>query len=220
MKILIGEKNLNLLNKKILFRTSDDDPLDYYYTWYTKYFYLKRLKMAKKMLEGENYDCLLEIGYGSGIFLPELSLRCRRLEGIDIHSHHSVIMNNLRRVGINAILRSGDICSLPYSDNFFDCVVCLSVLEHLNEENLNFAISEVKRVLRFGGTLITGVPMDAYPLKVFFSLVKFDFLHKHLSNFRTILNLLDRDLNREKIIWWPLFLPLKWGFYLVAKHKK
>lgn len=47
---------------------------------------------------------------------------------------------------------------LPVHDSSVDCLVCLFVLEHLIEPRL--ALTEFRRVLRPGGTLLLGMPVD------------------------------------------------------------
>ena len=45
---------------------------------------------------------------------------------------------------------------LPYPDNTFDYVIFMEVIEHIY--NPGFVISEIKRVLRYGGRLIVSTP--------------------------------------------------------------
>jgi len=47
---------------------------------------------------------------------------------------------------------------LPYKDNYFDMIVCTSVLEHVFNEYL--AVENMLRVLRKGGILILRVPLN------------------------------------------------------------
>ncbi len=54
-----------------------------------------------------------------------------------------------------------DVRDLRYKDGSFDCVVCVSVLEHVFE--IEKAISEIYRVLRKGGVAIINTPF-LYPL--------------------------------------------------------
>lgn len=48
------------------------------------------------------------------------------------------------------------VYALPFSDGEFDTVLCISVLEHLEEPGR--AIAEIKRVLKSGGHAIVSVP--------------------------------------------------------------
>ena len=51
-------------------------------------------------------------------------------------------------------LKQGDIRKLPYTNGKFDTVFCISVLEHLSDDNKWKAIKEFKRVLKNDGKLI------------------------------------------------------------------
>jgi len=55
----------------------------------------------------------------------------------------------------------GDACKLPFTDNSFDSVLLLDVLEHI--ANPELALAEASRVLRPGGRLLLTIPF-AYPL--------------------------------------------------------
>lgn len=55
----------------------------------------------------------------------------------------------------------GNMMSLPFDDESFDCVICLETLEHV--EDPSTAMSEVHRVLTPGGTFIGSTPF-AYEL--------------------------------------------------------
>ena len=52
----------------------------------------------------------------------------------------------------------GDLCSIPCDDNSFDAIVCMDVLEHIQDDDL--AVSELSRVLRPGGKFLITVPED------------------------------------------------------------
>jgi len=72
----------------------------------------------------------------------------------------------------------GDIRELPFKDNYFDFITCISTLEHIGMDNylytnnlknseekiLDFekAILELKRVLKSGGSLFITVPFGKY----------------------------------------------------------
>jgi SAM-dependent methyltransferase len=52
----------------------------------------------------------------------------------------------------------GQAEALPYADGTFDVVLCLDVLEHVQDEKK--ALSEIARALRPGGRLVLSVPND------------------------------------------------------------
>lgn len=51
-----------------------------------------------------------------------------------------------------------DICSLPFSNNSFDIILCNHVLEHIPDDTT--AMKELYRVLKPGGTGIFQIPLD------------------------------------------------------------
>jgi len=50
--------------------------------------------------------------------------------------------------------------AIPFPENTFDYVIMTEVLEHLSSEILTKTLSEVRRVLKFGGKFIGTVPSD------------------------------------------------------------
>lgn len=56
--------------------------------------------------------------------------------------------------------------SIPYPDNFFDCITLIGVLEHIHRQDL--ILSELNRILKPGGLLLVSVPG-----KHFFSFLDF-----------------------------------------------
>lgn len=57
-----------------------------------------------------------------------------------------------------------NMCSIPLPDNYFDCVYCISVLEHLDEQTRLQSIQEMIRVLKPGRPLI--ITEDYIPLPI------------------------------------------------------
>ena len=53
-------------------------------------------------------------------------------------------------------LRKGNICHLPFEDEKFDAVICLSVLEHVSLDGLD----ELHRVAKRGAMIIIGIPIN------------------------------------------------------------
>ncbi len=162
MKLIIPEKSM-------LMRTND---VDYYYWNYKfpiKFIQLYRFKSIVKLLGDKFYPRLLEIGTGSGIFLPELARHCEALYACDIHPHFDNIDLLLKhyRVG-NYEIKSQSIQNTDYPDNYFDAIVAVSVLEFVAD--LQVALTEIKRILKKDGVFITICPMNSKILDYFLSL--------------------------------------------------
>jgi hypothetical protein len=98
---------VSLLPVEALIRTNDLDQAQWNYrAGPLGYVQRKRFALAADLL-GSCGD-LLEIGYGSGIFMPELATRCRRLYGADHHSEPDAVVEVLRARGVSAELVTAD----------------------------------------------------------------------------------------------------------------
>jgi 2-polyprenyl-3-methyl-5-hydroxy-6-metoxy-1,4-benzoquinol methylase len=162
-----------------------DDPVDFYYKRFTGRIYRARLRLATDLLGESHYQSLLEVGYGSGIFLPELARRGDRLAAIDIHGESRRVQEMLSRLDLTADLRECSLFEMPFPDGEFDALVCLSVLEHVTE--LEAALSEFHRVLRPGGVAVLGFPVRNLVTDAFFRIVGYKPREIHPSGHRDIL---------------------------------
>jgi 2-polyprenyl-3-methyl-5-hydroxy-6-metoxy-1,4-benzoquinol methylase len=161
-------------------KTAPDDPVDYYFKPLTARVYRARLRLARSLLGDRPLDSIIEVGYGSGIFLPELARCTRRLAGIDIHGEARRVQEMLSRLGISADLREASLFEIPFEDGEFDALVCLSVLEHITD--LDGALSEFGRVLRPGGVVVLGFPVRNAITDAFFRTVGYNPREIHPSS--------------------------------------
>src|SRR5262245_3209805 len=97
-----GRAKLTLPRRALLPKPDAGDPVDYYYRLPTARLYRARLKLALTLLGSQTYDSMLEVGYGSGIFLPQLSLHSRRLAAVDIHDEGESVRRMLAELGLSA----------------------------------------------------------------------------------------------------------------------
>lgn len=195
--------------------TNGEDPLQYYYLPLTGYVYTRRLQLACQLLGDGPFQNLLEIGYGSGIFLPELSQRCRHLVAVDIHKQFDQVHAMLEAEGVQADLHYGDVRSLPFQDGEFDAVVCISVLEHLMD--LDAALGEISRVLRPQGVAVTGFPVRNSITSAFYRLVGHDPAEIHPSSHREIVAANRAKLDMDECVSFPRFLPVDLSLYIVCR---
>lgn len=56
--------------------------------------------------------------------------------------------NNLN---LNVDYKVGDMLELPYEDNFFDCILCRTVISHTDTKGVFKIAAEIKRVLKENG---------------------------------------------------------------------
>lgn len=57
---------------------------------------------------------------------------------------------------------------LPFEDNFFDVISMVEVIEHIPKNDIDFYISEIKRILKPNGLFILTTPN--YPIKRFYDI--------------------------------------------------
>jgi SAM-dependent methyltransferase len=152
---------LRLLPREALVRTGPVDHADWNYRPLLGYVSRARFRLALSLLP-ERADAILEVGYGSGVFIPSLARRAARVAGFDVHAGNESVAAALRGHGVEADLRSGDGRALPFGDAEFDVVVAISALEFV--EDLGGLCAEVARVLKPGGTFVVVTPGDAPPL--------------------------------------------------------
>ena len=196
----------------------DQDPLPYYYLPIIGSFYRRRLSLALELMGPRKVGSLLEIGYGSGILLPELSTRCGRLVGIDVHHSTNLVQRFLNRENVSVNLCSASVTDIPFRDESFDCVVCLSVLEHVL--TLSKAIIEIKRVLKQGGAAIIGFPTRNTISSLCIRLLGFNPEKQHPNDHRVLLNQFHKLFPPQRIVFYPSWFSSNYALYAVLECVK
>jgi ubiquinone/menaquinone biosynthesis C-methylase UbiE len=149
-------RRVKLLPKSALVRTSAVDHPDWNYRPLLRGVQRLRFRIALELLAGTRAHRLLEIGYGSGVFMPSLADRCGELHGVDPHPHREEVARTLTRHGVAATLARAGVESLPYPDGFFDAAVTVSALEYVPD--IHAACRELRRVLTPRGVLAVVTP--------------------------------------------------------------
>ncbi|CAN5360520.1 hypothetical protein BH11ACT8_BH11ACT8_03380 [soil metagenome] len=94
-------------------------------------------------------DRVLEVGCGTGAFAARVSAALPHSTLVAIDQSERFVELTGRR-GLDA--RTGDVQDLPFDDESFDLVAAMWMLYHVSD--LHLGLSEVRRVLRPGGTLV------------------------------------------------------------------
>ena len=208
---------LYIPERAVVPKSEFDDPIDYYYRPLTGKVYRDRLEMSVSLLGAKKSDALLEIGYGSGILLPELSRRTKRLVAIDIHHQADQVNRMLEHEGVSAELHQGDLYHMPFSDGEFDALACFSVLEHLTD--LDGALREFARVTRPGAVLALGFPIRNLITDAFFRLAGYEPRKLHPSSHRDIEQAVRRQklLSLDRVQVFPKFVPTPVALYFSCR---
>jgi ubiquinone/menaquinone biosynthesis C-methylase UbiE len=172
-------ESLILLPRETYPKLGDSDPLRFYYLPVVGRLYRERVERTLQELPGGKR--VLEIGFGSGVALVNLSKKYQRVDGLDLDSEVAPLEKVFRGQGYPVHLRNGSVLKMPYPANSFDAVMLVSILEHLKPQELSAAVKEVARVLKPGGRMVYGVPVER-PLMVFlFRVLGYDIRTLHFS---------------------------------------
>ncbi|MBN1255419.1 MAG: class I SAM-dependent methyltransferase [Deltaproteobacteria bacterium] len=131
----LGTPLYNLVSKTVIFQQNYD-------------------LLAHDILSYGNQGNFLDVGTGPGWLLIKLYEQSPTLHvyGIDISA--SMVMKataHVEKAGLSGVVevREGEVCTIPYSDAFFDIVVSTGSIHHWKEPTR--ALNEIYRVLKDGG---------------------------------------------------------------------
>lgn len=119
--------------------------------------YVHKNKIVSKYLKRVS-GRLLDVGVGYGYIENLLRKSKSKLSfyGIDISKEAIKQLNN-KLVGD---FKVAEINKIPFSSTFFDNLIVLDVLEHINESEVSKAYKEIRRVLKSKGLFIVSVPLN------------------------------------------------------------
>jgi SAM-dependent methyltransferase len=208
---------LSLPPRQALAYAGPDDPLEYYYRPHTAWLYRARLRLALELLGPGPFESMLDVGCGSGILLPDLSRRAERVLAIDVHRYVPDVAAAMDRLGVRAEIKEGSLFEVPAGDGEFDCLVCLSVLEHVTD--LEAAFQEFERVLRPGAVVILGFPVRNAITDRLFRMLGYDPRAIHPSSHEDIMRAAERSprLSVERWAQIPSWLPRALSAYVAGR---
>ncbi len=109
-------------------------------------------------------DRVLDLGCGSGLFLPAIYKHTRDIHAIDTSAALLEQAEGLvSAYGLDGIVvRQANAEKLPYGDSHFDALIAVDVLHHF--QRFNRCLQEMWRVVKPGGNLIIFEPNKLNPL--------------------------------------------------------
>lgn len=141
-------------------------PVDYYQKGVASNFLQRswhrgRLKATIGLLEDQqlnrNRNKVLDVGCASGWFISEIARHFPgyKFFGIDIYEK---AIKQAENYYPEIFFLCADAHHLPFSDKFFDIVICVNVLEHVLDPQQ--ILKEMKRVVKPKGMVIVGMDSE------------------------------------------------------------
>lgn len=159
--------------------TRDFDPLPQYYWPLVGSLYRRRVEICLELLQGGQR--VLEVGFGSGVSFLNLAQGYAEIHGLDLDADCANVSRLFATHGVNTQLINGSVTQMPYPDAHFDAVLLVSILEHLRPEDQDAACREIQRVLRPGGVMVVGVPVERPLMVLAFRLLGYNIREHHFS---------------------------------------
>jgi len=123
---------------------------------YREESYINLLKNFVNLLK--NKEKVLDAGCGPGRDIKILyELGIKEVYGIDLSKNMLNIAKEYESRGKYFVM---DIRKLDFDDEFFDGIICIGVLVHLNKEDFIRSLKELYRVLKKEGILLLSVKID------------------------------------------------------------
>ena len=175
---------LRLLPKRVLQDAVHLDTINTalmrYYRWpILGKMYRRRVEMCLDECKGGQR--ILEVGFGVGLTFSNLAGEYDEIHGVDLDANVEGVASMHRSLGIDTHLEKGNVMDMRFRDASFDTVLLISILEHLRPEELSRAFTEISRVLKPGGQVVYGVPIER-PFMVFmFRMLGWDSRKLHFS---------------------------------------
>ncbi len=155
------------------------DPIRYYYWPILGKLYRRRVELALSECKGG--ETILEVGFGTGITFLNLNDLYREIHGLDLTANIQEVEKTFQQRGIRTFLNKGNVLSIPYPDATFDTVLLISILEHLLPTELCKAFKEISRVLKPGGQVVYGVPVERPLMVIAFGILGVNIREHHYS---------------------------------------
>jgi len=197
------QTELKLLPREEYGFTKNHDPMRIYFWPLVGKLFRRRVEYCLDQCQGG--EKILEVGFGSGATFLALNEKYKHIYGIDLDTDVEAVENLYERYHINHNLKIGNLIDLPYEENTFDTVLLISILEHVKPIDLQQAMGEIKRVLKVGGQMVYGVPIERPLMRIGFWFLGYDIRKHHFSTENQVRTEAEKYFNNGHILRMPLF---------------
>ncbi len=190
----------------------------FYYLPVFSEMYRRRVELCLDQCKGG--DRILEVGFGSGLTFLNLNEKYKTIFGLDLTCDVNIVKEVFAPHNIHPDLRNGNVLSMPYADNQFDTVLLISILEHLKPDELTQAFKEIKRVLKLGGQIIYGVPVER-PFMVFmFRVLGYNIRKHHFATEFEVMQAAEKFFKKINVYAMKAFPSFFGNVYEIGHFKK
>ena len=173
------------------------DPLRFYSWPVIGRMYRRRVELC--LAECRGGERVLEVGFGSGVTFLNLHELYKEIHGLDLDAPVEPVAAMFQTRGIKTFLRNGNVLKMPYADNYFDTVLLISILEHLKPDQQATAFAEIRRVLKPGGQVVYGVPVERPLMALMFRVLGYDIRKLHFSTEKDIARAAEQALRKQSL---------------------
>lgn len=205
-------RRLHLLPRRSYRDVPLTDPIRFYFVPLLGTLYRRRVELC--LAECRPAKRVLEVGFGSGVTFSTLAEMYQEIHGIDLHADAAGVEKTSAGLDAKIELCTGSVLDLPYRSDSFDTVLLISVLEHLRPAELDLAFAEIHRVLKPGGQVVFGVPVERRLMALGFRLLGYAIRHHHFSTEEMVRDAAARTFSCVRSVW--LELPLLGRLYEVG----
>lgn len=144
------------LSQDPLYEVWDQVPVDYYQNGVKEsllqnIWHSKKLSLAKRILEQNNFKKCLDVGCASGYMISEISKHFPQAKYTGVDCYDKAVLHGKKNYPhIKFLVASAE--KLPFKNEEFDLVICYETIEHITKPLK--ALKEMKRVLKRGCSLI------------------------------------------------------------------
>ena len=209
---------MELLPREHLVKTNELDQADWNYKPVLGFIQRRRFQLVVKLLGADRYAHALDVGYGSGVFLPELARHADAVSGVDPHDRDGETRVALEKVGIDATLYSAPAEHLPMADGSYDLLVVVSALEFVTD--IEQVCKEMIRVLTPTGTLCVVTPGQSVLIDFGLRVLTGEKAEDSFSVGRAkVVPTLNRYFSQVEVAEFPPFAPRSLRLYTALKMK-
>jgi len=121
---------------------------------------LPKIKYYAGVFRGKGYRRILDLACGTGRHTLYLAKYGFELYATDMAATGlKMAQEKAEELGLSNIhFQEHDMRSIPFTDKFFDAVICTLAIHHGTAAQIQQTVNEIHRVLKTGGTVITDMP--------------------------------------------------------------